>query len=42
MTDLLIDTAERVMTITFNRVDKKNSFISAMAGGLCKNLRKWP
>ena len=30
MTDILIDTAERVMTITFNRVDKKNSFTAAM------------
>ncbi len=30
MTDLLIDTADRVMTITFNRVDKKNSFTQAM------------
>ena len=30
MADLLIDTTGQVMTITFNRVDKKNSFTSAM------------
>jgi len=30
MSDLLIDTTERVMTLTFNRVDKKNAFTTAM------------
>lgn len=30
MTDLLMDTTERVLTITFNRVDKKNSFTADM------------
>ena len=30
MADLLIDRPERVLTITFNRVDKKNSFTAAM------------
>jgi enoyl-CoA hydratase/carnithine racemase len=30
MTDILIDTADGVMTLTLNRVDKKNSFTQAM------------
>lgn len=30
MTDILIDTVEGVMTITLNRVDKKNAFTQAM------------
>ena len=38
MTDLLIDTAERVMTITFNRVDKKNSFTNAMYADMAQAL----
>lgn len=38
MTDLLIDTAERVMTITFNRVDKKNSFTNAMYADMASAL----
>jgi enoyl-CoA hydratase/carnithine racemase len=38
MTDLLIDTAQRVMTITFNRVDKKNSFTKAMYADMAQAL----
>jgi enoyl-CoA hydratase/carnithine racemase len=38
MTDLLIDTSDRVMTITFNRVDKKNSFTSAMYADMADAL----
>lgn len=38
MTDLLIDTSERVMTITFNRVDKKNSFTTAMYADMADAL----
>jgi len=38
MTDLLIDTADRVMTITFNRVDKKNSFTAAMYADMADAL----
>ncbi len=38
MTDLLIDTADRVMTITFNRVDKKNSFTTAMYADMADAL----
>ncbi|MEN9435875.1 MAG: hypothetical protein RIR09_530, partial [Pseudomonadota bacterium] len=30
MTDILIDTANGVMTLTLNRIDKKNSFTQAM------------
>lgn len=40
MTDLLIDTAERVMTITFNRVDKKNSFTNAMYADMASALAR--
>lgn len=32
MSDILIDTADGVMTLTLNRVDKKNSFTQAMYG----------
>ena len=38
MTDLLIDTTERVMTITFDRVDKKNSFTAAMYAAMADAL----
>jgi enoyl-CoA hydratase/carnithine racemase len=38
MTDLLIDTTERVMTITFNRVNKKNAFTSAMYASMADAL----
>jgi len=38
MTDLLIDTAGGVMTITFNRLDKKNSFTQAMYSGMASAL----
>ena len=38
MTDLLIDTVQRVMTITFNRVDKKNSFTKAMYADMAQAL----
>lgn len=38
MQDILIDTAERVMTITFNRVDKKNSFTAAMYAAMADAL----
>jgi len=38
MTDILIDTTERVMTLTFNRVAKKNSFTSAMYATLADTL----
>lgn len=38
MTDLLIDTTARVMTITFNRVAKKNSFTKAMYAHMAKTL----
>jgi enoyl-CoA hydratase/carnithine racemase len=38
MTDLLIDTTDRVMTITFNRVDKKNSFTTAMYADMADAL----
>ncbi|NCN72229.1 MAG: enoyl-CoA hydratase, partial [Betaproteobacteria bacterium] len=34
MTDLLLDTTEQVLTITFNRVDKKNSFTADMYAAL--------
>ena len=40
MTDLLIDTAERVLTITFNRVDKKNSFTAAMYADMADALAR--
>ncbi len=38
MTDLLIDTTDQVMTITFNRVDKKNSFTAAMYADMADAL----
>ncbi|MDR3371547.1 enoyl-CoA hydratase [Rhodoferax sp.] len=38
MTDLLIDTTDRVMTITLNRVDKKNSFTTAMYADMADAL----
>lgn len=38
MTDLLIDTTARVLTITFNRVDKKNSFTQAMYADMAHAL----
>lgn len=38
MADLLIDTTERVLTITFNRVDKKNSFTQAMYADMARQL----
>lgn len=38
MTDLLIDITDRVMTITFNRVDKKNSFTTAMYADMADAL----
>ena len=40
MTDLLIDTTDRVMTITFNRVDKKNAFTTAMYADMADALAK--
>lgn len=38
MTDILIDTSERVLTLTFNRVAKMNSFTSAMYATLADAL----
>lgn len=38
MTDILIDTTERVMTLTFNRLAKKNAFTSAMYATLADAL----
>lgn len=38
MTDILTDIAEGVMTITFNRVDRKNSFTSAMYAAMADAL----
>ncbi len=38
MTDILIDTSERVLTLTLNRVAKKNSFTSAMYATLADTL----
>lgn len=38
MTDLLIDTSDHVMTITLNRVDKKNSLTGAMYSALADAL----
>ncbi len=38
MNDLLMDTTERVLTITFNRVDKKNSFTADMYAALADAL----
>lgn len=38
MTDLLIDTTDRVMTLTFNRVAKKNSFTKAMYAHMAATL----
>ena len=40
MTDLLIDTSAGVMTITLNRVDKKNSLTSAMYAALADALEQ--
>jgi enoyl-CoA hydratase/carnithine racemase len=40
MTDLLIDTTARVMTITFNRVAKKNSFTTGMYSDLADAFSK--
>jgi enoyl-CoA hydratase/carnithine racemase len=40
MTDLLIDTADGVMTLTLNRVDKKNSFSRAMYGACAEALAR--
>ncbi|MEG0447389.1 MAG: enoyl-CoA hydratase-related protein, partial [Comamonas sp.] len=36
--DLLVHTEEGVCTITFNRVDKKNSFTEAMYSGMAEAL----
>ena len=38
MADLLLDRTERVLTITFNRVDKKNSFTAAMYAEMSDTL----
>lgn len=38
MADLLMDTSEQVLTITFNRVDKKNSFTADMYAALADAL----
>lgn len=38
MNDVLIDTTERVMTLTFNRLAKKNAFTSAMYATLADTL----
>lgn len=38
MTDILIDTSASVMTITLNRVDKKNSFTAAMYAAMADAL----
>ena len=38
MTDILIHTADGVMTLTLNRVDKKNSFTQAMYGACADAL----
>jgi enoyl-CoA hydratase/carnithine racemase len=38
MTDILIDTSASVMTITLNRVDKKNSFTGAMYAAVADAL----
>ena len=38
MTDILIDTSAGVMTITLNRVAKKNSFTSAMYASMAEAL----
>ncbi|OIN91263.1 MAG: enoyl-CoA hydratase [Comamonadaceae bacterium CG1_02_60_18] len=38
MQDLLIDTSDRVLTLTFNRVDKKNSITTAMYAALAEAL----
>lgn len=40
MADLLIDTNAQVMTITFNRVDKKNSFTAAMYADMALALEQ--
>lgn len=40
MTDILIDTSAGVMTITLNRVAKKNSFTSAMYAGMAEALEQ--
>ena len=38
MADLLLDRTEQVLTITFNRVDKKNSFTAAMYAEMADTL----
>ncbi len=38
MQDLLIDTADRVLTLTFHRVDKKNSITTAMYAAMADAL----
>jgi enoyl-CoA hydratase/carnithine racemase len=38
MTDILIDTTDGVLTITFNRVDKKNSITAAMYAAMADAL----
>ena len=40
MSDILVHTEAGVMTITFNRLDKKNSITSAMYGELADALGK--
>ena len=38
MTDILIDVTDAVLTLTFNRVDKKNSITAAMYGAMADAL----
>ena len=40
MNDILIDTTDGVMTLTLNRVDKKNSFTQAMYGACAAALNQ--
>jgi enoyl-CoA hydratase/carnithine racemase len=40
MTDILVDTSAGVMTITLNRVDKKNSFTGAMYAAMAEALAR--
>ena len=40
MSDILVHTEAGVMTITFNRLDKKNSITSAMYGALADALAR--
>ena len=42
MSDILVHTEAGVMTITFNRLDKKNSITSAMYGELADALANAP